>query len=724
MPFQLLPRPQRERKEQDIMTIGMKPGNTTHSPLLLREGISGIFAKASLSHRRTPGNRSGPVCLAFICLLLICIGCSAKPILYKPITLEARTETQKDAEMSVERKAPGYEDLNLPDYEKAAPAKQLPPREPLNPNRFNHTMENVLINAEKMPLSDFVIYALGETLKITFIMDEATMNNKQPITFRMPQPTEPDRAFEIIVSLLDKYGLYVEEKAGALYILQKPPEPKAPIDVKVGRNTVDSQADILQIVPLKHIRPGEIDWLLKEMIKTGVQIKQYPKENVLLLYGRASQMKQIIEFVDTFDVPYIQNKKLFMIRLAYWQVDDFIAQMNKILQGLGFNIAVTPRDPGPLFLPIKYLNSILVVSPDDLTTKFILEWKDKLDTAESTGAEEKAYTYHPLYARAEELVESIKKLYGIVPTEKTAAIKSAPAFANTGALPAGLKISADDSKNTIIVFASPAIYKNLLVLIKGLDTPAKQVLIEATVAELSLTDDLKYGLEWYINNVLQGGAYTLSTLGNLGLSASGIAFNFTSETQKAKGLVSALATLDKVNILSTPRITVLDNKEATIQVGQDVPTVTSQVTSTESTASTNLLQSIQYRNTGVILRVKPTINTEGLLTLELSQEVSEIGATGAGGSPTILMRKINTSVVIAQGQTLVLGGLMKENSGLAETKVPLLGDIPVFGNLFKFTSKTKTKTELIILVTPTILVTADDASRITDAMKKELKWFQ
>ncbi len=711
------------------MTIEMKPGNTTHSPLLLREGIFGIFAKASLFRRRTPGNRFGLVCLAFICLLLICIGCSAKSIVHKPITLEPRAETQKDADeaRTAESKAPGYEVLNLPVYEKDAPAKQLLPRESIDPKRFKHTNENILINAEKMPLSDFVIYALGETLKIAFIMDEATMNNKQLITFRMPQPMEPDKAFEIIISLLDKYGLYVEERAGALYILQKPPEPKAPIDVRVGRNTVDSPADILQIIPLRHIRPGEIDWLLKEMIKTGIQIKQYPKENVLLLHGRANQMKQVIEFVDTFDVPYIQNKKLFMIRLTYWQVEDFIIQINKILQGLGFNIATTPRDPGPLFLPIKYLNSILVVSPDDLTTKFILEWKDKLDTAESAGAEEKAYIYRPLYSRAEELVVSIKKLYGIMPAEKTAGIKSAPAAAQTGAMPADLRISADDSKNTIIIFSSPAVYKKLLVFLKGLDTPPKQVLIEATIAEVTLTDELKYGVEWYIKNRQNAGQYVLQTLGQLGFKPLGLTYSFISDAHDISAMISAFANDNRANILSTPRLTVLDNREAMIQIGEDIPTVTGEVTAADTTATAatpSILRNIVYRSTGVILKVKPTINTEGLLTLDISQEVSVPGASGIGDSPIILIRRINTSVVIAHGQTIALGGLIKENSGVSESKVPLLGDIPILGNLFKTTSTTKTKTELIVLVTPTILVTADDASRITDAMKKELKWFQ
>ena len=158
-----------------------------------------------------------------------------------------------------------------------------------------------------------------------------------------------------------------------------------------------------------------------------------------------------------------------------------------------------------------------------------------------------------------------------------------------------------------------------------------------------------------------------------------------------------------------------------------MPTVTSQVSGadiTSTSANPSVLQNVQYRTTGVILKVRPTINSGGLLTLDISQEVSQPGATGVGGSPIILTRVINTSVVVAHGQTLALGGLMRETESVAENKVPLLGDIPLIGNLFKYTDKTKDKTELLVLVTPTILVSTDDATKITDELKKELKWIK
>jgi general secretion pathway protein D len=677
----------------------------------------------------------------------IIAGCAPESYVYKPITLERAAASPQNPEkasgLEAKTKLPAAEILKPPLQVETKPEKKLPPREPFDPTKINLAPGDVAINVEKMPLSDFVIHALGETLKVSFVMDDKTMNDKQPVTLRMPQSQPAVKTLAIVIGLLEKYNFYIEEKAGVLYILQKAPAPELPVDIRVGRDIVDSSADILQVVPLRHIRMADIEPLLRDIYKsTDVQIKPYARENVLLLYGKAFQIRKITDFIETFDVPSLGKKKIMLLRLTYWQVDEFVKQLSNILAGMGYTITRTARDAGVLFLPITQINAVLAVSPDEQTAKYILEWKEKLDNPESAGIEEKPFIYIPRFSKASELVASIGNLYSTSTARQSSTSTVQPAgqttvsatasTAQTSAVrmgPYDLKISADDGKNRIMIAAPPAVYRNLLELLQGLDVPSRQVLIEAMIAELTLTDELQYGVEWYIKDTQQGGQYALGTLGNLGLKTLGLSYSFISQTGNFQALISALATRNKVNILSRPRLTVLDNSNATIQVGQDVPTVTSEIgtvnaTTTTPSSQTNVLRSIQYRSTGVMITVKPTINSEGLLTLDIAVEVSEIGAPGVSDSPIILARKLHTAIVVAHGQTIALGGLIKDNDSLTETKVPLLGDIPLLGNLFKYTSKTKEKTELLILVTPTILTGIDDAAKITQELRKELPWFK
>jgi general secretion pathway protein D len=273
-----------------------------------------------------------------------------------------------------------------------------------------------------------------------------------------------------------------------------------------------------------------------------------------------------------------------------------------------------------------------------------------------------------------------------------------------------------------MVLATPAEYRNILGLLQELDKAPRQVLIEATVAELTLTDELKYGLEWFYRNSLEKGISTGQTIFSVPTGGPGFVYQFLANSANFKVVINAYALDDKVNILATPSLLVLDNQEATIQVGTDVPIITGETSASDITTGT-VFRNIQYRNTGVILRVKPTINTEGLLTLNISQEVSEIGTNPPGiDSPTILTRRINTTVVAAQGETIVLGGLIFENKSKVVTKVPLLGDIPLLGYLFKTVSDSTRKTELVVFLKPIIITKVDQASKITDDILREMKW--
>lgn len=709
--------------------------------------------------------------ILLIMIILMLSGCATAPFSYKPVIIDQqreKTEQTKELSNSLDN-TPLAETIKTQTYDQKAAIRQRPPKQPLNAQKLKAVEGPVSINVNRMMLPEFVIYVVGETLKIPFVMDQAMMEDKRVVTFSTPQPISADKALEMVIGVLEKYDLFVEEKAGALHVMQKPSMPKPTMNIQSGREIDESRGDVLQIIPLKFLRVAEIQSLITDLSRGSVQIKPYARENVLILHGNSVNMQQIIDFINYFDVPSLQDKKILFVRLIYWEPDEFIGQLTKMLEGMGIIAAKTPKEPGPLFIAIRQMNAVLVIAPDETTMKYILDWKNRLDTVEAAGSDEKAYTFAPQYSRASDIVNSLLALYGIAPRSDNAsgrdASSSAKAYQTTGqgfqtpvadsqgstfgssisqpasgktassdasfhaaSLPS-LKIAADNNKNVVIMICSPSVYRQHLGLLRQLDTQPKQVLIEATIAELSLTDELKYGVEWYINNTINNGPITGGTLGHL-IDAStgnlGMAFNYVTSTANFKAMINALATKNKANILSTPRLTVLDNHEAVIQIGQDVPVATGEQTTAASTgAEPTILRSIQYRSLGIILKVKPTINTEGLLTLELTQEVSDLSKnTGVGDSPIIAIRRINTSVVAANGQTVALGGLMKQQKGIIERKVPLLGDIPLIGNLFKVTENTDDRTELLILVTPTILTKTDDATKITDELKKEIKWMK
>ncbi len=693
----------------------------------------------------------------FIAILLILFnsGC-ASTRQHKPAQTDSSVPSVTQAEAVSEAATPEegtkgqrqvMQELTLPEFKAPKVPKALPPKEPIDTTRLVRTQTPTLINTEAMPLADFIVYALGDILKVTFFIDEHVKNMKNPVTLRMGEELSPDKVLDIVIGFLEKYELIVEARSGALYITKTKPQAQRPVDVRVGRDVPESPADIIQIIVLKHVRANEISGFLSDIYKTNVNIKVYFKENALVLSGQASAIREVVNLINLFDVPYMQGKRIFMLNFTYWQTDDFIRQITTILEGLGFTVAKMPKDAGIYFITIKALNSVIVVAPDEESMRYVLEWHKRLDVPEAAGTEEKAFIYRPRHSKASDLVESLKRLYVSIPTASLPAQQGqAPAQPATQAprpqamvapttaafSTQGLKVAADDRGNMVLISASPAQYKTILNYIESLDIPPRQVLLAATIAELTLKDDLQYGLEWYIKGRMKIGThpgdYILSTLGHLGIDKkSGLGYSFIADSSKIEAVLNLFASENKINILSSPRLLVLDNQEASIQVGTDVPVISGETkTNTPDTGNTVTTQSVQYRSTGLILKIRPNINTQGMLTLDISLESSEAqqNKISSVNSPVILTRNLKTNVAASTDKTIILGGIMSENISNTDTKVPLLGDIPILGSLFKNTSSSKTKTELIITIRPLIISTAEEAATVTNEIIDKLQWFK
>jgi len=293
------------------------------------------------------------------------------------------------------------------------------------------------------------------------------------------------------------------------------------------------------------------------------------------------------------------------------------------------------------------------------------------------------------------------------------------------------RVGVDDAKNALVVMATPEDYHRLRQVIETLDVLPNQVFIEATIAEVRLTDTLRFGVRWFMQThsnlfgfgALPGQPPAANTLlgqnllgASVGAAFPGFAYAFRALNQQVT--LSALNAITDVNIISTPSLTVLDNRQAMLQIGDQIPVQTL----TSVSAIGNTFNSVNYTNTGVILAITPHISESGRVMLEIEQEVSNVDPNTPPGSttPTIQQRKVKTQVVVSEGESLMLGGLVKDQRGRAGTQIPVIGDVPIIGNLFKEKSDVIDKNELVIMITPHVMRSLSEGREITEEYKRKL----
>jgi general secretion pathway protein D len=283
-----------------------------------------------------------------------------------------------------------------------------------------------------------------------------------------------------------------------------------------------------------------------------------------------------------------------------------------------------------------------------------------------------------------------------------------------------LKIVADETKNSLLVMANDRDYQRVFRVIQGLDVVASQVLIEAVIAEVTLTNDLQYGLQWqFAKNGTPTASFSNALTGGLGAAFPG--FNYAINTANIAATLSALNALTHVNVISTPSLMVLDNKTARLQIGDQVPITTQTATGTVSTPSV-IVNSVSMQDTGVILAVTPRINESGRVQLEIEQEVSSVVKTTTSNidSPTIQQRRVRTTVVVNDGEVLTLGGMIQDQASKTSNQLPILGDLPGIGALFANRTNSVNKTELIILITPRIVRDGAESRLVTEEYRRKM----
>jgi general secretion pathway protein D len=610
--------------------------------------------------------------------------------------------------------------------------------------------DGVTLNFEKAQLREFLSVVFDKILMQNYIVDSSvtgtvTLHTTRPITQAAVLPT-----VETVLQLNNAALLYDD---GVYRIVPMDSAPYATRSPSVGRYS--SGRDVgygFQVVPLQFASATEIEKILTPFLADGSTLRVDGARNVLILGGPRFRLEELLATVRTFDVDWLKGMSFALFRLEYADSVTMVEELEQIV-GEGSD---TPLAGIVRLLPIERLNAVLVIThrPDHIASVRALIEQFDLGVEGSGGR--RLFVYEVENGKAENIAASLQQIFGTsegadeatrqgglpadsvfrsatsisrpVPQPGASIVGQArsPDSANEGDGIAAdqqsdIKVIADTDNNSILVLSSQEDYRSIEAAIRRLDVAPRQVLIEATIAEVSLSDNLNYGVRWFLEESDWELGFNAPV--PTGAGGEGLTFAFFDQDSSVQAFFDLLSATSSVKFLSTPQVMVLDNQTATIRVGDQIP-----VTTRSSQSTTNpdapIVTEVQFRDTGTLLTVTPRINAGGQVTLEISQEVSLPGsspAVGGGGNVSIAQRTINSSVTVQSGQTVVLGGLILENTTEAKTGVPILKDIPYLGNVFSSTTQDVFRTELLITVKPQVITNSSEMRRATEDLRHQMR---
>ena len=506
----------------------------------------------------------------------------------------------------------------------------------------------------------------------------------------------------------------------------------------------------VEIVPLHFIAAEQMESILSSLVPTGSVVNVDMSRNLLFLAGTEPDCASMRDTIAMFDVDYLKSMSYAIIQPVHVDADTLAAELDKVFEGTGSPISGVVR-----LIPISRINALLVVSSRAAYLREVSTWVNRLDiTPVEPGR--RLYYYRLQNARAADIAQTISQLYG--GSAPRAAAKPAtggapapsmltgtgagaglalPPMPQAAAEPAGMpapmaggparassangpQIVTDEANNALIIRADQGDYASIERVIREMDVAPQQVMIEATIAEVTLNKQLQYGVEWYFKSGFNGAqSYTFSQNGQVTNSFPGFGFSYAIPNVQAT--LSALGTLSHVTIVASPKVLTLDNKAASLEVGSEVPIV-SQTSVSTNDANAPLVSTVQMQSTGVILSVTPRIGKSGMVFLDVSQEVSDAipTTTSTINSPTIEERRVQATVGIRDGQTIALGGLIQSTDTKSDSGIPYLKDIPILGNLANTVDNQLQRTELLIFLTPHVIHDPAEAASMTDQLARSL----
>ncbi|HET6491193.1 MAG TPA: secretin N-terminal domain-containing protein [Syntrophales bacterium] len=534
------------------------------------------------------------------------------------------------------------------------------------------------LNFDDADVYSIIQTIFGDVLRVNYVVDPRV---KGRVTFRSVSPVPNEDVLPIMEVIFRLNGIGIIEENGLYRIIPISDISKEPSPVRQGRDPsgvpIAGKA-VLQVVPIQHIQSTEVIRLLQPFVSANAVIVDVPKGNMVIIADTDANVKRLLQLIQIFDNEQLKRRpQVYVHAVQNGKAKEIAALLQQIFTGARPSTTAPSPAPGTSARPT---------------------------TPGATSSPTPSLVPGP--ATGDQLVSEATR---IIPDEIT---------------------------NTIIIMATPEDYEVIKKTIEGIDTIPRQVIIEGMIAEVNLTDNLSIGISAIFKGSIGGldatwglNAGNRSGVDPLNLSTLGFTFVGTDSAGAIRAFITAQATDSKAKVLAAPHILVSDNREARIQVGQQVPLVTSE---TIATAAVPAQRTIQYRDIGVILKVKPRVNEGGLVSLDLTQEVSTFTTIKLYVDSTeIILNKTETttSLVVQDGQTIIIGGLIREDTSRSRTGVPFLTKVPILGWLFGNTEDDKSRAELIILLTPYVVkdqkaardMTSDFIDRMTESSQGRIQ---
>jgi len=640
--------------------------------------------------------------------------------------------------------------------------KQTPPKDTTPKGA-----EEASLNFEGLDVREVAKVILGDYLKVSYTVHPSVTGT---VTFRTVKPIPISALLPTLEMLLRQNNAAVVQEAG-IYKILPISQVRGSISPQLGGVDRPIPAGYsVWVVPLKYVGAREMVKLLQPFAAENTVIADEVR-NLVVIAGGQREMQHLIDTIDLFDVDWLAGYSVGIFPVKSADVKTLSADLDRVFGPAG----QSPLAGIVRVIPIERMNALLIVTTQPRYLDAARTWLERLDQVGGTSGGTRLFVYQVRNGKAENLAQVLGDLFSsrrsttttgptLAPGQRPAEIRSQPPYgtpqamgqsstttATAAAVPSAatfsipgavgtttneVRVIADKDTNTLLILATPGDYEVVENALRKLDVVRRQVLVEVMLAEVTLTDELSFGLNYFLT--LRNGTTigTLNTpIGSLSgqlppngrtLSSSNAVpafaglqlINFTGNEVRA--VLNTLGSDGRSNILASPNIMVLDNEKAEIKVGSRTSVQTQSQTGVST--GTGVINSYSYLETGILLDVTPRINSGGMVTLDINQEVSQPTAPFIAGNPNpdVATRNAKTSVQVASGETIALGGLIQQTTSRGGTGIPLISKIPVLGALFGTQTYSNNRTELVLLITPRIVSDTTQAREVTKELREKL----